>query len=206
MLVLVVLILLYWKRGNQSGLWMLSQLLGLTIFPWSLTGATSVFCMIGNATFFHPFPLSVLFHFFTNILAGVGTKCKCHMLGSSYIFTLFSYILFSFRCEAFPTYPRTYDMVHAEGLLSLEYGQQRRCTMLDLFSEIDRLLRPEVTKSNIHQIFIIHWSLKFIFQCLVFLEPFFVKIRLKIKAFGRISSSYISELVIQVISLLFDAL
>ncbi|XP_015882237.3 probable pectin methyltransferase QUA2 [Ziziphus jujuba] len=46
-------------------------------------------------------------------------------------------------CEAFPTYPRTYDLVHAEGLLSLEYGQQRRCTMLDLFSEIDRLLRPE---------------------------------------------------------------
>ncbi|CAK9137442.1 unnamed protein product [Ilex paraguariensis] len=53
-------------------------------------------------------------------------------------------------CEAFPTYPRTYDLVHAEGLLSLEtgrlslqLGQKRRCTMLDLFSEIDRILRPE---------------------------------------------------------------
>ncbi|XP_043723182.1 probable pectin methyltransferase QUA2 [Telopea speciosissima] len=46
-------------------------------------------------------------------------------------------------CEAFPTYPRTYDMVHAEGLLSLETSQQQRCTMLDLFIEIDRLLRPE---------------------------------------------------------------
>ncbi|XP_052189672.1 probable pectin methyltransferase QUA2 [Diospyros lotus] len=46
-------------------------------------------------------------------------------------------------CEAFPTYPRTYDMVHAEGLLSLQTDQQRRCTTLDLFSEIDRLLRPE---------------------------------------------------------------
>ncbi|KAL7175945.1 hypothetical protein ACSBR2_029505 [Camellia fascicularis] len=46
-------------------------------------------------------------------------------------------------CEAFPTYPRTYDMVHADGLLSLQTGQHRRCTMLDLFSEIDRLLRPE---------------------------------------------------------------
>ena len=55
-----------------------------------------------------------------------------------------SFELFSFRCEAFPTYPRTYDLVHAEGLLSLQIGQQRRCTMLDLFSEIDRLLRPEV--------------------------------------------------------------
>ncbi|KAI3856317.1 hypothetical protein MKX03_023590 [Papaver bracteatum] len=46
-------------------------------------------------------------------------------------------------CEAFPTYPRTYDMVHAKGLLSLEASQQRRCTTLDLFTEIDRLLRPE---------------------------------------------------------------
>ncbi|XP_012450019.1 probable pectin methyltransferase QUA2 isoform X1 [Gossypium raimondii] len=46
-------------------------------------------------------------------------------------------------CEAFPTYPRTYDMVHADGLLSLETSQHRRCTMLDLFTEIDRLLRPE---------------------------------------------------------------
>ncbi|RDY01068.1 putative pectin methyltransferase QUA2, partial [Mucuna pruriens] len=46
-------------------------------------------------------------------------------------------------CEAFPTYPRTYDLVHAAGLLSLENFQQRRCTMLDMFIEIDRLLRPE---------------------------------------------------------------
>ncbi|XP_077249909.1 putative pectin methyltransferase QUA2 [Tasmannia lanceolata] len=46
-------------------------------------------------------------------------------------------------CEAFPTYPRTYDMVHAEGLLSLETGRKHRCTMLDLFLEIDRILRPE---------------------------------------------------------------
>ncbi|MBA0808328.1 hypothetical protein Gohar_024077, partial [Gossypium harknessii] len=46
-------------------------------------------------------------------------------------------------CEAFPTYPRTYDMVHADGLLSLETSQYRRCTMLDLLMEIDRLLRPE---------------------------------------------------------------
>ncbi|KAK7321186.1 hypothetical protein VNO77_31558 [Canavalia gladiata] len=45
-------------------------------------------------------------------------------------------------CEAFPTYPRTYDLVHAAGLLSLE-SEQHRCSMLDLFIEIDRLLRPE---------------------------------------------------------------
>ncbi|KAL1309068.1 hypothetical protein HN51_051744 [Arachis hypogaea] len=46
-------------------------------------------------------------------------------------------------CEAFPSYPRTYDLVHAAGLLSLEFAKPRRCTMLDLFIEIDRLLRPE---------------------------------------------------------------
>ncbi|KAI3807771.1 hypothetical protein L1987_23705 [Smallanthus sonchifolius] len=46
-------------------------------------------------------------------------------------------------CEAFPTYPRTYDLVHADGLLSLETVKQSRCSTLDLFYEIDRLLRPE---------------------------------------------------------------
>lgn len=46
-------------------------------------------------------------------------------------------------CEAFPSYPRTYDMVHANGLLSVENGKKRSCTMLDFFTEIDRLLRPE---------------------------------------------------------------
>ncbi|KAF6134076.1 hypothetical protein GIB67_005086 [Kingdonia uniflora] len=46
-------------------------------------------------------------------------------------------------CEAFPSYPRSYDMVHADRLLSLETSQQHRCSTLDLFTEIDRLLRPE---------------------------------------------------------------
>ncbi|KAK2442429.1 putative pectin methyltransferase QUA2 [Trifolium repens] len=46
-------------------------------------------------------------------------------------------------CEAFPTYPRTYDLVHAAGFLSIEAARQHRCTMLDIFIEIDRLLRPE---------------------------------------------------------------
>ncbi|XP_031274981.1 probable pectin methyltransferase QUA2 isoform X2 [Pistacia vera] len=45
-------------------------------------------------------------------------------------------------CEAFPTYPRNYDLVHAAGLLSLE-ADQHRCSMLDIFTEIDRILRPE---------------------------------------------------------------
>nr|GEZ72274.1 probable pectin methyltransferase QUA2 [Tanacetum cinerariifolium] len=38
-------------------------------------------------------------------------------------------------CEPFPTYPRTYDLVHAEGLLSLETAKQLRCNMLDVFFE-----------------------------------------------------------------------
>ncbi|KAJ8433771.1 hypothetical protein Cgig2_025934 [Carnegiea gigantea] len=46
-------------------------------------------------------------------------------------------------CEAFPTYPRTYDMVHADGLLSLENCSQRRCNIFDILVEIDRILRPE---------------------------------------------------------------
>lgn len=46
-------------------------------------------------------------------------------------------------CEAFPTYPRTYDLVHANGLLSLEFGQHSRCPMFDLFIEVDRVVRPE---------------------------------------------------------------
>lgn len=48
-------------------------------------------------------------------------------------------------CEAFPTYPRSYDLVHADGLLTLGFGQNsnNKCGMLDLFIEIDRILRPE---------------------------------------------------------------
>ncbi|CAN6466801.1 unnamed protein product [Victoria cruziana] len=47
-------------------------------------------------------------------------------------------------CEAFPTYPRTYDMLHADGLFSLETVVQHRCTVSDIFLEMDRILRPEV--------------------------------------------------------------
>nr|GFB00617.1 probable pectin methyltransferase QUA2 [Tanacetum cinerariifolium] len=39
------------------------------------------------------------------------------------------------RCEPFLTYPRTYDLIHAEGLLSLETAKQLRCSMLDVFFE-----------------------------------------------------------------------
>ncbi|KAF8399585.1 hypothetical protein HHK36_015453 [Tetracentron sinense] len=45
-------------------------------------------------------------------------------------------------CEPFPTYPRTYDMLHANGLLSRHFNSEK-CDILDLFLEMDRILRPE---------------------------------------------------------------
>ncbi|XP_052173563.1 probable methyltransferase PMT5 [Diospyros lotus] len=44
-------------------------------------------------------------------------------------------------CEPFPTYPRTYDMLHANGLLS--HLMSEGCSMRNLFLEMDRILRPE---------------------------------------------------------------
>uniref|UniRef100_A0A0V0ISL7 Methyltransferase n=1 Tax=Solanum chacoense TaxID=4108 RepID=A0A0V0ISL7_SOLCH len=44
-------------------------------------------------------------------------------------------------CEPFPTYPRTYDMLHANGLLSHVASQD--CSTLELLLEMDRILRPE---------------------------------------------------------------
>nr|XP_043624387.1 probable methyltransferase PMT5 [Erigeron canadensis] len=44
-------------------------------------------------------------------------------------------------CEPFPTYPRTYDMVHANGLLSNLITEG--CSMKRLLLEMDRILRPE---------------------------------------------------------------
>ncbi|XP_043703970.1 probable methyltransferase PMT5 [Telopea speciosissima] len=43
-------------------------------------------------------------------------------------------------CEPFPTYPRTYDMLHANGLLSIVL---KECDLSDLLLEMDRILRPE---------------------------------------------------------------
>ncbi|KAF8379124.1 hypothetical protein HHK36_028553 [Tetracentron sinense] len=45
-------------------------------------------------------------------------------------------------CEAFSTYPRTYDLIHASGVFSL---YQNKCKMEDILLEMDRILRPEGT-------------------------------------------------------------
>lgn len=43
-------------------------------------------------------------------------------------------------CEAFSTYPRTYDLIHAKGVFSLYKDQ---CSAEDILLEMDRILRPE---------------------------------------------------------------
>ncbi|XBI67157.1 hypothetical protein VPH35_046565 [Triticum aestivum] len=42
-------------------------------------------------------------------------------------------------CEAFSTYPRTYDLIHANGVFSLYID---KCGILDILVEMDRILRP----------------------------------------------------------------
>lgn len=42
-------------------------------------------------------------------------------------------------CESFDTYPRTYDLLHAWGLFTLE---NRSCDATHIVSEMDRILRP----------------------------------------------------------------
>ncbi|KAM0835714.1 hypothetical protein ACQ4PT_062763 [Festuca glaucescens] len=42
-------------------------------------------------------------------------------------------------CEAFSTYPRTYDLLHADGLFTAE---SHRCEMKFVLLEMDRILRP----------------------------------------------------------------
>ncbi|GJU17281.1 ribonuclease H-like domain-containing protein, partial [Tanacetum coccineum] len=44
------------------------------------------------------------------------------------------------RCESFSTYPRMYDLIHANSLFSL-YNE--RCNFKDILLEMDRILRPE---------------------------------------------------------------
>ncbi|KAG5039889.1 hypothetical protein AAZX31_05G067800 [Glycine max] len=43
-------------------------------------------------------------------------------------------------CEGFSTYPRTYDLIHANGLFSI---YQDKCNLEDILLEMDRILRPE---------------------------------------------------------------
>ncbi|CAI0621441.1 unnamed protein product [Linum tenue] len=42
-------------------------------------------------------------------------------------------------CQSFNTYPRTYDVLHADHLLSVV---KKRCNLVGLVAEVDRILRP----------------------------------------------------------------
>ena len=43
-------------------------------------------------------------------------------------------------CESFSTYPRSYDLLHADHLFS---KLKKRCKLLPVMVEVDRILRPE---------------------------------------------------------------
>ncbi|THG08689.1 probable methyltransferase PMT14 [Camellia sinensis] len=43
-------------------------------------------------------------------------------------------------CEGFSTYPRSYDLIHANGVFSL---YENKCKLEDVLLEMDRILRPE---------------------------------------------------------------
>ncbi|XP_047307765.1 probable methyltransferase PMT2 [Impatiens glandulifera] len=70
----------------------------------------------------------------------VPTIAKKNTLGAIYERGLIG--IYHDWCEAFSTYPRTYDLIHANGLFSL---YQQKCTFEDILLEMDRILRPEGT-------------------------------------------------------------
>lgn len=49
-----------------------------------------------------------------------------------------------FRCEPFSTYPRTYDLLHADKLLSHYQNHGEGCVLEDIMLEMDRIIRPQV--------------------------------------------------------------
>ncbi|XVE60230.1 hypothetical protein DITRI_Ditri05aG0111500 [Diplodiscus trichospermus] len=55
-------------------------------------------------------------------------------------------------CESFNTYPRTYDVLHADHLFS---SIKKRCKLVTIIAEVDRILRPEgklIVRDNVETI------------------------------------------------------
>lgn len=55
-------------------------------------------------------------------------------------------------CESFSTYPRSYDLLHADHLFS---DVKKRCKLQGLMAEVDRILRPEgklIVRDNVETI------------------------------------------------------
>ncbi|XP_059669740.1 probable methyltransferase PMT15 [Cornus florida] len=68
----------------------------------------------------------------------VPVEAKVNTLGAIYERGLIG--TYQNWCEAMSTYPRTYDLVHANSVFTL---YKDRCEMEDIMLEIDRILRPE---------------------------------------------------------------
>ncbi|XP_021760918.1 probable methyltransferase PMT24 [Chenopodium quinoa] len=74
-------------------------------------------------------------------------------------------------CESFNTYPRTYDLLHADHLFS---DLKKRCNLKGVIAEVDRILRPEgslIVRDNAETIAEVEsmakslqWKIKFTFS------------------------------------------
>nr|GEV85355.1 probable methyltransferase PMT24 [Tanacetum cinerariifolium] len=70
-------------------------------------------------------------------------------------------------CESFSTYPRTYDLLHADHLFS---RAKKRCKLESVIAEVDRILRPEgklIVRDNIeivteieNMVKSMHWNVR----------------------------------------------
>ncbi|XP_075513258.1 putative methyltransferase PMT16 [Primulina tabacum] len=68
----------------------------------------------------------------------VPVEAKVNTLGAIYERGLIG--TYQSWCEAMSTYPRTYDLIHADSIFTL---YKDRCEMEDILLEMDRILRPE---------------------------------------------------------------
>ncbi|KAM7273243.1 hypothetical protein ACFE04_027907 [Oxalis oulophora] len=68
----------------------------------------------------------------------VPVEAKVNTLGAIYERGLIG--TYQDWCEAMSTYPRTYDLIHADSIFTL---YKDRCEMEDILLEMDRILRPE---------------------------------------------------------------
>ncbi|KAI3689055.1 hypothetical protein L2E82_47003 [Cichorium intybus] len=70
-------------------------------------------------------------------------------------------------CESFSTYPRSYDLLHADHLFS---DLKKRCKLVAVMAEVDRILRPEgklIVRDNVETVAEIenmakslHWNIR----------------------------------------------
>lgn len=74
------------------------------------------------------------------------------------------------RCEPFSTYPRTYDLLHVDHLLSHFKIHGKGCLLEDIMLEMDRIIRPQVfyraltLKPSYRSHY--HWIIHLILLCL----------------------------------------